>query len=79
MSWACRPILQPRKSVSPTPSWSGTQSHKPASPRADRWTTWTGCAVFGRDEGGSEFHFTQGHVDMMCAAFPVHGLHLHLN
>ena len=24
-----------------------------------------GCGVFGRDEGGSEFSFTQQHVDML--------------
>eukprot|EP01046_Picozoa_sp_COSAG06_P100195 COSAG06_NODE_46316_length_347_cov_65.786290_1_plen_36_part_01 len=24
-----------------------------------------GCGVFGRDEGGSEFSFTQQHVDIL--------------
>ena len=31
------------------------------------FTCGTGCGVFGRDEGGSEFTFTQQHVDMLIS------------
>ena len=27
----------------------------------------TGCGIFGRDEGGSDFAFTQSQVDQLCA------------
>ena len=33
--------------------------------RTDYRTLYAGCGVFGRDEGGSEFTFTQQHVDML--------------
>jgi hypothetical protein len=32
----------------------------------------TGCGVFGRDEGGGGFEFTQHHVDTLCAVLLFH-------